>query len=315
MYNKQIKILKILQRNSYITQRELAKKAEISVGTVNNAINWFCDNEYIKKESSENNGYRYKLLEKGKGIVDESYIETAVILAAGLGTRLYSVTNNEIPKGLLRVKDGTLIDRSIRILLKNNIKKIIIVTGHLNNYYDDLKKKYSEVVTIKNDNYASTGSMASLAVASKIIENNNFLLLESDIIYESKAIEYLQLTDKNDCILLSGKTNSGDEVYVEVKNNSIHKMSKDKHSLKNIYGELVGISKISKDLLRKMIVQYKKSTNQQYHYEYAIEDSAKKYLVNYKKIEDLVWGEIDDAKHLKRINDLIVPKLIEKGEI
>lgn len=241
-------------------------------------------------------------------------VKTAVILAAGMGTRLKSVTNDMIPKGFLEIAGQTLVARSIKNLLSNGIEKVIIVTGHLHQYYDELAQRNDNIVTVHNSDYGSTGSMASLAVAHLLLEED-FLLLESDLIYEERGIQVLQQTVEPDCILLSGETKSGDEVYVEVQNQGIHKISKDKNSLQHIYGELVGICKISKALLDVMMVEYEKNTNPQYHYEYAIADAAQHYTVGYQKIDDLVWSEIDDASHLERVKQVIVPKLVLKKEL
>lgn len=40
-----------------------------------------------------------------------SRIKTAVILAAGMGSRLYEVTDDSIPKGFLSINGKTLIER------------------------------------------------------------------------------------------------------------------------------------------------------------------------------------------------------------
>ncbi|AWZ48184.1 nucleotidyl transferase [Clostridiaceae bacterium 14S0207] len=305
---KSIQLLKIINRDGYITQRKIAQLANISLGSVNGKIKQLIDENLLIREM-KNNENKYGITSKGKKILDNHYIKTAVILAAGLGSRLHPVTKDEKPKGFIEVEGRSLIERSIENLLKNYIDRIIIVTGHLSNFYDDLKSKYSCIETVKNEQYAITGSMASLSKAYDLIHEEKFLLLESDLIYENKAIEVLQDSIQKDCVLLSGKTNSGDEVYVEVRENSIYKLSKDKHSLNNIYGELVGICKISHKLLDHMMKQYNNNTNSEYHYEYAIEDTTKNYKVGYKKIENLVWGEIDDARHLQRVERYIIPNL------
>ncbi len=82
-------------------------------------------------------------------------MKTAVILVAGMGTRLRGITNDEIPKPFLAINGLSLIERSIEKLLDSGIKKIILVTGHLDYFFEPLKKKYSSVVTIKNSNYAN----------------------------------------------------------------------------------------------------------------------------------------------------------------
>ncbi|WP_084284503.1 NTP transferase domain-containing protein [Clostridium lundense] len=311
---KELKVLKILNLENKLSQRKIAEKAEVSLGTVNNIINFLIENDYLMANKIAYRNTEYILTSKGSEKINETITKTAVILAAGMGTRLINITKDEVPKGCLKIEGKTLVERSIEKLLKNGIEKVIIVTGHLNQFYDELTFKYRNIYTIKNNNYANTGSMASLAAAKDFIEED-FILLESDLIYEERALQEIQNTDLKDCVLLSEATYSGDEVFVEIRNDNIYKMSKDKHGLNSIYGELVGINKISKKLFDRMMLEYSKNTNSQYHYEYAIEDSAKEYLVGFKKIEDLIWAEIDDDNHLKRVLNKIVPKLEEKNEI
>lgn len=251
-------------------------------------------------------------------------IRTAVILAAGMGSRLYDVTGDSIPKGFLEVNGKTLIERSIEKLRSIGIEKIYIVTGHLNEYYDKLAEKYNFIETKRNRRYRTTGSMTSLAILENELKED-FLLLESDLIYEVYGLMKTAVFDDNDCILLSGKTNSGDECYVEVRDNNLYRISKDINEINEVYGELVGISKISLNLYKDMIKAYKifldnikyneefdeetdKNRNK-YDYENAIFDAAKNRKVGYLKIDNLLWGEIDDKHQLERVEKIILPRL------
>ena len=185
-----------------------------------------------------------------------SRIKTAVILAAGMGSRLSDITNDEIPKGLLSINGKTLVERSIEKLRSVGIEKIYIVTGHLSFKYDELANKYKFIKTKKNRKYKATGSMTSLSILENELKED-FILLESDIIYEVYGLIKTMNYEMDDCVLLSGKTNSGDECYVEVKNDNLYKISKDKNEIGQVYGELVGISKISLDLYKAMLKEYK----------------------------------------------------------
>lgn len=241
-------------------------------------------------------------------------IKTAVILAAGMGTRLRSVTNNMIPKGFLDIEGKGLVPRSIEKLFNMGIEKIYIATGHLNEFYDKLAKEDSRIVTIKNENFKNTGSMASLAVFREVL-HEDFILLESDLLYENRALEEVINYPGEDCMLLSGKTNSGDEVYIETYNDNLYKCSKSIDEIERVEGELVGITKVSKALYKIMLEEYDKSDIEQYHYENTIIDAAKHKKVGYKKVEDIIWAEIDDETHLDRVKKNILPKLKIKGEI
>ena len=252
-------------------------------------------------------------------------INVAVILAAGMGSRLQFVTKDEIPKGLMKVNGKSLVERSIEKLRSVGVNKIYIVTGHLNQLYDEFAEGKGYIQTVKNRRYRTTGSMASLAVLKDELKED-FLLLEGDLIYEVYGLIQAINFPERDCVLLSGKTNSGDECYVEVRDDNLYKISKDKSQIKEVYGELVGISKISIDLFKEMIKENKrhndeesywfdnnaasaKEKNKKYDYESAIFDVAARRKVGYLKIENLVWGEIDDENHLERINRDILPKL------
>ena len=254
-------------------------------------------------------------------------IKTAVILAAGMGSRLQDITNDMLPKGLIKVNGKSLVERSIEKLRSLGIEKVYIVTGHLNEFYDELAKENNYIQTRKNRKYKATGSMTSLSILEDELKED-FLLLESDLIYEVYGLIKVINYENDDCVLLSGETNSGDECYVEVKDENLYKISKNKKEIGQVYGELVGISKISLELYKEMLRQYKefnnrindykneesffKTTNKKakkYDYEDAIFDSAQKRKVGYLKIDNLVWGEIDDKNHLERIKMLVLPKL------
>jgi len=60
----------------------------------------------------------------------------AVILAAGVASRLRPLTNNT-PKCLLKVGNKSILERTIDNLVKNNIDKIVVVTGFLHKMIED----------------------------------------------------------------------------------------------------------------------------------------------------------------------------------
>ena len=167
---------------------------------------------------------------------------TAVILAAGMGTRLREVVGEQ-PKGLLRLGTSELIIRSLEILRHFGIEKIVMVTGYKEeDYQKSLAEKNIQVEFVTNHDYASTGSMHSLSLAEELVDSD-ILLLESDLFYEQLAIQTL-IEQPGSAILLSGQTNSGDEVYVYGNQGKIDYISKEKKTEFTKQGELVGISRI-----------------------------------------------------------------------
>ena len=60
---------------------------------------------------------------------------TAVILAAGMGTRLRE-SHTGMPKGFLCLGEQPIVVESIARLRKAGINNILIVTGHLSEFYE-----------------------------------------------------------------------------------------------------------------------------------------------------------------------------------
>ena len=237
-------------------------------------------------------------------------IDTGVILAAGLGSRLQKIYSKK-PKGFLELGNSTLIERSIQLLSNNGIKKIIIVTGHLFKHYNNLETK--NIICIQNPNYFDTGSFHSLMMTINHL-SKDFLLLESDLLYEEKALKIILSHKKNNVILASDMTNSNDEVFIEVDDcKYLKKISKKPNRLKNIYAELVGINKISIDTMSKLkdwsIVNQNIALN--CHYEEVFQE-VRENRFYVEKVNKLIWTEIDNENHyLRAIND-IYPKILEK---
>lgn len=238
----------------------------------------------------------------------------AVILAAGMGVRLRNVVG-EIPKGLLDIDGQSLIIRSIECLKSFGINQIVIVTGYQEEQYYEALKQYSPDITfITNEDYSITGSMHSLMLASDHIQAE-FLLLESDLLFEARTISTLLQQDRS-TVLISGATNSGDEVYIYGESEEIVRITKEKIDSLTLQGELVGVSRISLTLYEKMCAYYKKQIKfpSNFHYEDCISGLSRNNKINYLRIDDLVWTEIDDESHYNRALDLIYPKIQENNQ-
>ena len=154
-----------------------------------------------------------------------------------------------------------------------------------------------------NPRYAELGSMYSLACARDRIAAD-FLLLESDLIYERRALETLLEHPGPDAVLLSGFTQAGDEVFVETRAGMLVNMSKDRSRLgSEVHGELVGISKISSALYERMLAIADEAFARDLRFDYETDclvAAAASRPIPCPLLADLVWGEIDYEQHLER---------------
>lgn len=241
---------------------------------------------------------------------------TAVILAAGRGTRLAGEVR-DYPKGFLRVGEQPIIEESIQRLAAAGIADVLIVTGHCAGHYEELaRRRPGQVRTAHNPLYAESGSMYSLYCARDLVQGP-CLLLESDLVYEPRALEVLLAAPQEDAILLSGPTGAGDEVYVETSGGWLRAMSKRREALGGPpAGELVGISRLSPALLALMcrIAGEAFRTSLRYDYETdCLVAAARERLIACPLVPDLVWGEIDDPAHLARVRNQVYPEVLRRS--
>ena len=244
-------------------------------------------------------------------------IRSAVILAAGMGTRLAS-QHSESPKGFLEIGSKPIVEESVDKLIEVGIERVVIVTGHRSEFYEKLASQHPELIeTVHNPRFADSGSMYSLHCARSRIEamEADFLLLESDLVYEKRALEILLAGDAADAVLMSSLTQAGDEVYIQAPGGSLEQMSKDASELSSVDGELVGICRISAVLYRRMCElaarEFENGLNVGYEMDTLVAAGAE-MTIQCPLVPDLVWGEIDDAHHLKRVRETVYPLLRER---
>lgn len=104
-------------------------------------------------------------------------VENAIIMAAGLGTRMRPLTN-EIPKPLVKVNGRRMIEALIQGLNENGIIDITIVIGYLADKFRFLKNKYPGVKLINNPYYKKYNNLSSLYVARHKLKNT--IILDGD---------------------------------------------------------------------------------------------------------------------------------------
>ena len=109
-------------------------------------------------------------------------ITTASLLAAGTGSRLYPSQN--APKCLTIVNAMSILERLISSLNQHGFKRLVVITGHLENHIRDFLGNQAGDIKIDyifSPLYKTTNNIYSLWMAREII-NEPFLLLESDLV-------------------------------------------------------------------------------------------------------------------------------------
>lgn len=113
----------------------------------------------------------------------------AIILAAGLGTRLEPLTRT-VPKCMVPVAGVPLIDRMIARIEEAGIDSLVVVTGHLHQVLEaHLRASPSplaqEATLVFNQRYADWGNFYSLLVAREAVGTSGFIKLDGDVLLDS----------------------------------------------------------------------------------------------------------------------------------
>ncbi len=128
---------------------------------------------------------------------DGTPVKTALLLAAGMGSRLSPLTDSS-PKCLVEVNGIPILERLIRSLRSHKFKRLVVVTGHLSEVIQDyLGNRYAdiEITYIHSPRYKTTNNIYSLWLAGKVIDEP-FLLIESDLVFHPELLKPMLRPDR-----------------------------------------------------------------------------------------------------------------------
>lgn len=170
---EQFEVLRCLVEGGPATQRELAQRSGVSLGSVNRALRELREQGCVEGRAAT-----------GRGIaaLDPYRVPGAVILAAGAGSRLAPLSF-EKPKAMFEVRGEVLIERLIGQLREAGVRTIAVVVGHMKEAFFYLAEKF-DVDIVVNDAYARRGNHASLHAAEHVLRAGAYVC-SSDQYYEA----------------------------------------------------------------------------------------------------------------------------------
>jgi choline kinase len=122
---------------------------------------------------------------------------TALLLAAGTGSRLYPLTQN-MPKCLTMVNGMSILERLVTCLNQQGFKRLVVVTGHLEHCIREFLGTQAGGMTVEyifSPKYETTNNIYSLWMARKHIREP-FLLLESDLVFDGSLLDNMRYPDR-----------------------------------------------------------------------------------------------------------------------
>lgn len=234
----------------------------------------------------------------------------AIILAAGMGKRLGEYTKGNT-KCMVKVNGIPLIDRVMTMLSKQPLKKVIIVIGYKGNELKEyLGTEYNgmPIQYIENPIFDKTNNIYSLALTKDEMQEDDTLLLESDLIFDDSMLNLL-IENPYPNLALVAKYETwmdGTMVRIDEDNNIINFVPKAAFRYDDVdkYYKTVNIYKFSKEFSKTKYVPfldaYSKAVGNNEYYENVLRIIS---FLNSKDLKALPitnekWYEIDDKQDL-----------------
>lgn len=244
----------------------------------------------------------------------------AIILAAGMGRRLGEYTKDNT-KCMVPVNGVRLIDRVLNQLSELDLKRVVIVVGYkgkelvdyIGNRYDDKVK----IEFVSNPIYDKTNNIYSLWKVEKQLQEDDTLLLESDLIYDDKLLHMIVENPYPNLALVAKYETwmDGTMVRIDSDNNIVNFVPKKafKYSEVNSYYKTVNIYKFSKDFSEKTYVPFLNAyckvmgNNEYYEQVLRVITLLDKSTMKALPIGNERWYEIDDVQDLDIAETLFLP--------
>lgn len=222
---------------------------------------------------------------------------TAIILAAGLSSRLRPLTD-DAPKCLLPMGDRTILDWQLYALTAIGIKEVALVVGYKQEIIRaHVQEKWSHlrVTYIENKEYATTNTLFSLAKAFAALPAQDFYYLNADVVFHKEIIKRLEEHKEGAFLAIDCKQCREEEVKVRVNQNQIVEIGKEINP-EICLGEFIGVAKFSGAFVhsfRSAVKRLAISGNERKFFEYALDDLAKTETLTPVDITGLPCVEVD----------------------
>ena len=196
----------------------------------------------------------------------------------------------------------SLIERQIKILKKNNINKIWIVTGYNAKILRDKISSY-DVNLLHNNNYLKTDTLGSFRSATQCMDDE-LITMYGDVIFQEEIITNLLKSNECDISLVIDKSEcKEDDMKVFFEDGMVKKI--DKKLPKTIAnGKYVGIAKFSKNgckIFKKTLENFSKNNSLEGDISRVFEEIIEKQHKIYANFTDeLIWFNINTNNEIKK---------------
>ena len=244
----------------------------------------------------------------------------AVMLAAGVGRRLYGDQNDDLPKALLRFEGKTLLERHVGILKALGVDELVLIVGHRK---EDLLAEAEKVApggsggfirSVFNPRFKE-GPIVSLWTAGEELRSgDDVLFMDSDVLYPPEMMSRLIRSVHDNCFIIDRDFEPGEEpVKLCIRDGEPVDFGKKVTDDYDDIGEWPGFLKMSGDVAAKIADAagvYIERGECDVTYEEAMRDvlvAEPEGTFGYEDITGIPWIEIDFPSDLLCAEKIIMP--------
>ena len=245
----------------------------------------------------------------------------AIILAAGVGSRIRPLTDN-CPKCLLKVGGNTILEMMISHIQDCGINEIIFILGYCQEQIKEVvETKFPELNAhfVTNKHYSTTNTGFSLMLAKDFIKDSTFVKFDADVVFEKAILKKLIECKHANCLCVDKNIHlDAEEIKVMINSqNRVLKASKTVNS-KEAAGESIGIEKIDSStamlLFSELGTMMEDEKNHQDYYESSYNRLIEKNVPFHAlDISGLKWTEIDTKDDFIRAEEIFNEKLCNQS--
>ncbi len=237
----------------------------------------------------------------------------AVILAAGVGKRLWSLTQHR-PKCLIEIGGQSLLHRYLRSLGEIGVSRADIVVGYKQEMIRsavDADSCGMRVNFLVNEHF-HRGSISSLWVARTALDDD-VIIMDADVLFHREILRRLVRSAYPNALLMDESVKqTGEECMVVVAGGRVIALTKRLPLHYDYAGEGVGFLKVRAADTPHIVASLRPYVDReawQMEYEDALLEFFRDVKVGHEKIGGLPWTEIDFVEDVEKAERDVLPKL------
>jgi choline kinase len=237
----------------------------------------------------------------------------AVILAAGVGKRLWQVTQHR-PKCLIEIGGQSLLHRYLIALASLGVRRADIVVGYKQNMIREAVATDDHGVTVNflvNEHF-HRGSISSLWIARAAFDDD-VIIMDADVLFHREVLRRLIESSYENAVLMDETViQRGEECMVVVAGGRVIALTKHMPERYDVAGEGVGFLRVrhaDTPLVVASLQSYVDKRLWDMEYEDALLQFFRDARVGYERIGGLPWTEIDFLEDVRKAELDVLPRL------